>query len=976
MSRQPELFQDFRTAEAGPAVYCHQDFLQKIEDNRRGPVGKRASLLLERLAVDPRREFYKSTLGVNKGWRRSRLGGHGGSHFYAWWAPKGAPPLRELAEFDAVPDGAVFLRDIRHHDDHSELRPQSLTECYLPMGVRDLRGEEYAPSPLTTTQAQFTYSRQKVRIIKGYPGSGKTTALWHAADLNSHRAALYVTYSKDLAALAHTHFQRFAPAHKQFHVLTFSRLVRELAGVEKPPAPESEARDRFLRELGSLPPRVLGPWVDDRKALYDEIHANLIGAALPVAAGRFELCAKPRVPDRAYREQRRKFIGGAAADVVIDVVNTISRRQPNFHELFFPELAIAWAAALRLLQPRQGGIPAALLEFDCIAVDEAQDLTPIEALVVAQLAVATRERLRGTLTLLVAGDEAQTVRPTDFEWGWYHDMLHHLVGSPQEFKLGANLRSPRRIAHLINSVWGLYASMAKHDRPSGLREAEIEDEASDQIVYCAAAAGAELEQLLRAFSDREGLALISLADQLPGYVPSDLKARILTVSEAKGLDFQAVCILDPAETLRKISSSSERVRREAAVEPLTRRLAIDQLRVAVSRPTERIYFLDVMASDASRVRFMDFLRWAADDNEVSPAIPATLLKTLEEELLDPEERVRLCEIDARQFLDVKPEIAWARAKQAVSLLGRFGEKQSVSDVTVRRSANLTLAEVAFTLAMRETKLSAELGHPNLFDEAVRAARLADRMMLAVLLHDIGEIRREPTGPRVIAFFDAVRTEPEAVEPWMAMELAAHARDLLQILETALKNARTIPVILPLMPAAYKLYGVVDADQRYAALRREAIPQLLAANLPAAAWALIEEDPEATPEMKAQCLEEMKRYADAAAIYRAEGKLKDALRNYRAIPDVAKALELMREMGGEQASMEGLEWLAKLQKQLEKRPANFARTATAAEKQLLTTLLEAQLDGPRVKKAAKPRKPRKTAAKPRVKKRETPPRELF
>jgi hypothetical protein len=39
-----------------------------------------------------------------------------------------------------------------------------------------------------------------------------------------------------------------------------------------------------------------------------------------------------------------------------------------------------------------------------------------------------------------------------------------------------------------------------------------------------------------------------------------------------------------------------------------------------------------------------------------PVVPAVLLKTLEEEALDPEERFRLCESDARQFLSVKPSL--------------------------------------------------------------------------------------------------------------------------------------------------------------------------------------------------------------------------------------------------------------------------------------------------------------------------------
>ena len=130
---QPGLFEDFATAQPGNPLYCHQDFLQKVEENRNNPIGKRAAFLLQRLVVDETRLYYKSTRGVNKGWRRSRLGGSHGSHFYAWWAPKGAPPLKSEDSFTGTPDGAIFVRDIRHHDDHSELLPQALADHYLPI---------------------------------------------------------------------------------------------------------------------------------------------------------------------------------------------------------------------------------------------------------------------------------------------------------------------------------------------------------------------------------------------------------------------------------------------------------------------------------------------------------------------------------------------------------------------------------------------------------------------------------------------------------------------------------------------------------------------------------------------------------------------------------------------------------------------------------------------------------------------------
>jgi tetratricopeptide (TPR) repeat protein len=969
MSTQAELFEPFRTAEAGTVVFCHQDFLQKVHENRKTSVGKRASLLLERLVVDPRREFYKSTLGANKGWRRSRLGGNGGNHFYAWWAPQGAPPLRGAEEFDGAPEGAVFLRDIRHHDDHSELRPQSLAESYLAVTARDLRTEEYSPSPLTPAQAQFATARQRIRIIKGYPGSGKTTALWHAADQDSRRATLYVTYSPDLAALAQTHFRRFAPAHKEFHVLTFSRLLREITGEDTPVVPERESRERFLKELAALPPRVLGPWVDDRRALYDEIHANLVGAALPITIGRFTASEQPRVADRAYREQRRRYIGGATADAVLEVVNTIARRQPDYLGRFFPELVLAWKAVEQIRsRALEKSAARKLIEFDCIAVDEAQDLTPMETLLIAELSRLARERNRGEGTLLFAGDEAQTVRPTDFEWGWFHDILHHRAGSPQEFKLAVNLRSPRRIARLINAVWGLYSTIAKQDRPSGWREAEIEDESSDQLVYCAATRGAELEQLLRTFGNREGLAIICLADHIPDYVPADLKSRILTVNEAKGLDFQSVCILDPGERLQKILNVSERIRRDAEVEPLSRRLAIDQLRVAVSRPAERIYFLDVGASEKTGREILSFLKWASDGEEVAPAIPAAVVKTLEEELLEPEERVRLCEIDARQFLEVKPEMAWARAKQAVSLLGKEGMPRSVTDETVRQSAHLTQAQVSFVLAMRATRLARELGDPDLFQEAAAAARQAGRKHLSFMIGEVAMLTMGFVTSAMVSLLEQAQKYPQEVEPWFAMELKANAPYLLRELEKAASNPIHAVAVLPVLPAAYKLYDVLDGDERAAKLRRTGLQLMIQTKAYAQALQLLDQIPDASPHVKAECYEGMGRHREAAELYQTLSKQKEALRNYRAIPDAAKALALMKEMGGEQAAVESLEWMSELEKLIEKRPKNFARVASAAEKKRLTEMLEGQLDGPR-----KPRKPAVKRAAPRKKRTPTEPR---
>ena len=173
---------------------------------------------------------------------------------------------------------------------------------------------------------------------------------------------------------------------------------------------------------------------------------------------------------------------------------------------YFPELALAWRAAQGLAIGSHK-ISSDFLDYGCIAVDEVQDLTPLEVFVV--LALARNLNASGRYApILLAGDEAQTVRPTDFEWAWLNDMLHTTLSQPLEFKLSVNLRSPRRIADVVNRAWDFYDYLHKHDRPSGTGYAEIDDDSPDQILYAAVPA-AELPPLLLDLGRREGLALIA-----------------------------------------------------------------------------------------------------------------------------------------------------------------------------------------------------------------------------------------------------------------------------------------------------------------------------------------------------------------------------------------------------------------------------------------------------------------------------------
>lgn len=970
-NQQLALLEDFETSKPPNPLFCHQEFLEKLADHGRDAIGRRAAFLMQRLSVDVRRLHYKATAGINRGWRRSRLCGNHGSHFYAWWAPKNAAPLQEAGEFSEVPDGAIFLRDIRHHDDHSHLMPHSFQTHYMPVTVRDLRREEYSPLPWTQPQERFASGRHVVRLLKGHPGSGKTSALWHAADSAAAEHVLYVTYSGNLAALAREYFDRFCSSHKHFSVVTFSNLVRQIIGTDRPVAPSDEARQRFIRDLAPFA-RTLGAWAYSPTALYDELHAHLAGDALPVAVGRFAACNHARVPDKAYRERRTKSLGQAPVTAVLETAARLERlHATTLAERYFPELALAWQAVERLRSNHSGAAATAdfgLLNYDCIAVDECQDLTPLETWLIVELTTLARRRKRAPVPLLLAGDEAQTVRPTDFEWGWLSDLLHAQLGSPADYRLSANLRSPRRIATLVNRVWDLYAYVEKQERPSGSGYAEIEDDATDQILYCTATVGPELNDLLTALSTREGLAIITLEDEVPDYVPEAARKAVLTVSEAKGLDFHSVCVLDAGLRMEGVLRQDWRQRGDSDIADLRKRLAIDQLRVAVSRPAERLIWLDLDPSEKIVRQSIAFLNGGPVESGVSSCVPAALLKALEEDELDLEERVQRCQADARQYLQVKPEIAWSRAQQAVTLLGPINSPAAVTDQAARDGAHLTLAEICFTLGLRKTRLAPELGRPDPFAEACRAATNARRFGLAAMMDAIGSVERAGPDNRLEMLGELAQVLPRhksEIEPWLLLEIGPKAKSWIEELESALSNGPNAAILLRVLPPLYEALDAPDRAARTRRLQQRAIQLLIKDKQYAAALAALRAQPERQPKLEALCLQGVGDLRGAAQCHLMDGNLKEALLCYRTIPDLDEALKVVGEMG-EHPAAESLKWIAKVQRLVTERPENFTKTVTPAEKKLLQEMLEKALGVSRLKAA-----PRKAAKKSGVSKKRVP-----
>jgi tetratricopeptide (TPR) repeat protein len=633
---------------------------------------------------------------------------------------------------------------------------------------------------------------------------------------------------------------------------------------------------------------------------------------------------------------------------------------------YFPELALAWRAAQALTSGSRQ-VESTFLDYGCIAVDEVQDLTPLEAFVVLTLA-RRYSAGRGAASLLLAGDEAQTVRPTDFEWAWLNDMLHAMIGPPQEFKLTANLRSPRRIADVVNRVWDLYDYLHKQDRPSGTGYAEIDDDGPDQILY-AAIPRAELSPLLSSLSAHEGLALIAFDK---GNLPSEILPFVLSPAEAKGLDFHSICVLNGGSLLRHIVDD----RASAAVDILARRLAIDQLRVALSRPTERLLWIDA-APEAAMVKEVGRLLRPPTEIALHPITAEALLTCLEEEDLDLEDRLQRCQKDARQLLSVKPDLAWSRAHQAVGLLGLPGDLNRVTDPAARDATYLLLTEVCFQLGFRKKSLSPELGRLDLYQHAAEAARSAGKFLLASVMEAVGAAEQSQGQDRLNRIAFAVQEITQAREElpaWLIVEITPRAGFWLDELALHLEAGDNPVLAQEILPPFFDALGFPDAQARKDRLAQRSVQLLMKSGRHAQALAILERLPEGKPKLVAECYEETGQLAKAAAIWLRLGDRDKALKCYRSIPDFATALNLARQMDDHPARL-ALEWLAELDAVLARRPDNFNRTMTSPEKKLLESMLERGLGVQRRKPAAKNKAASagaKGAPRKRVTAKRTPP----
>jgi hypothetical protein len=828
-------------------------------------------------------------------WRRS---GVGGFHYYAWWFPTGGA--------GAPVDNGVAVRAVRHHDEMRPLAAGDL-QAYVPRRFGDLE-------PLTEEQERIVRSPARVRLVVGQPGTGKTGALIFAAiqeaiSLPPDAQLLYVTLSRRLADLAQEIMDGVERLDRRVRVVPFADLVAEWSGQASETAASDKDEERaFLRFAAGFAPRDLAVWGDSARALWAEVRAQALGRALPFSLRDLAASGGPIVDESTYRRMREPLIGAKAARAAWRAARLFVERRdlPSVQRE-------AWLALERL---RAGKLDPALAPLGGLIVDEIQDLTLLQ---IAVLVEATRRigELRNATTwsvqgersgrpydaaaplFMAAGDESQIVHPSGFDWGRCKDLLFDRLGTqPDEVSLRTSQRSAAPLVEVTNRTVLLYDELPREYRPRGSSHAEKTDAANGEVVLATADSGDDLIGWLDALADAPHTAIVvgehATRDILaPGGDGERFRDLTFTAGQIKGLDRQYVVVWDASRALARLRDEIESAHnRTHRPRYLVARTAIDELRVAVSRATETLVFLD--PPDATRDPLLAELATSGLAHQQSIRF---LRARLEERNADPRERARGFLEDAADLLDEDLDRALRTLVRVEAALAGLVDPEQRRDllergIEVRRRAAYALIqhhrfEEAAEQFDRLERVGRELGDET---QARQYQILGSRYRLAppgsdtvatelpgLLLTYLTALEALPAHQRSPRLYTLPRD-------WLAEATAArptNARQLRHLADSARRLA--------------DLSGE-DRDRRASqAASRALADALLATGAWADALTILTAQPTPPPEKVARCHEGLKAWRPAAEARLAAGQPIEALANYRRAGRFSEAAALAHQL---------------------------------------------------------------------------------
>jgi AraC-like DNA-binding protein len=880
-------------------IYAHQDVLAVIEE--RGGLSRRLNLVSSHLAAHGRTSVVKGCKDpVNRGWLRTPVAGN---NRYLWWVRHSSGP----ADGAGFPDGAIVLRAVRHHDDHAPLQVGEFAQDYAPITLTDLEDEAFIEQPWTPAQNDFIRSEASVRILIGNPGSGKTTALWRAVMASGGRNVLYLTWSDRLASKAKEHFDCFCGDN--VHVTT--RSIRNFWGTllrrDVPFVSPSDGLRLFAKTLRNINPTISGDWRKFEKCLHAEARAVVYGMAMSVPESDATSC----LTQADYLKIRKGELGPIAEKVprIVSEIGAVLKE-----ELWIPEL-VAAADVIRCLE--NSGVPESLADFDTIVVDEVQDLTRLELRALLKFHAFITGARGEAPRLFLAGDEGQTVVPTHFKWGGLKDMVEEALSElnpgrnhgdgVEETQLDSNLRCPRNVREVLDRASELYVKLRKQERPGNQAPPSEGDLHDARLLLTECTSEEEACILLAKLMEQPDLAVISLDSKFKKTIAKctngkEVIQRILSPDEAKGLEFQSVCLINPGSHLKSFDDS---IKKTMELDDLAARTSLDQFRVAVSRATGDLVFLDVKSNPPSLELSRKMLGKPIEMNSEG------LEEFFKENDSQPEDRVRSQLEAARAIADQDIRRGWSIACAAFRMLGDFSLTNGVADLSLRAEVGQEiLAQAALLLARTEDKSDEYAQVHEIVSEAAAESGLDNSeklfdafknwIQLGINTHHVSSSKR------AVELLVCVASAGPSAD-WLRPSIRAVAQRLRTDMNAAANCKNAAHHFTSDVAQWHEITGEIgDTTKMVIELRTKAYETLVGAKNLMAAEAILALVPD-DPRLNGMLHEAHGRHREAALCFETVQDYDAALRNWRADGKWENALT---HASGEDAMK--LKWLADLE----------------------------------------------------------------
>jgi len=908
-------------------VIAHNDFFEWfISDSSPQNLVKNARFVLRNLISRGYSPGAKSVTGKGKGWLRAGLGGNNGFHFYLWFAVHGG----EIGTEIGLKPGEVAVRIVRHHDETSDaLNPQARSEYdnFLP---NDIEGK-IEDSVYTEAQVKAAITSPcSIQILKGYPGSGKTSALWLSGTHTENQTVMYITYSKRLATTADDYFRSFRPESSDIFVMTFPELVNEFGDFSKDAYVNTNPSDgaKMLEDI--LPRRAdqLGKWYDRFDELYAELHAYAAGRSLPIDANNLPATNTPLLDADKYFALRRDAVGVAAAG---DIKKILQKLEKEKHiKKLFPGPYLSREALEDINEPPLDRY----LNVRTVLVDEVQDLTPMEALflfnVVARIGCSSGQMPR----LVLAGDESQTDRPTAFSWAELKNLATAVFGkevSIEDTQLEQNLRSPRQIAGFVEATRQQYALLNKDERPSGLIQTQVDEERSGRLVYCSLQSDAEFNDLIETFENLPHSCIVYPGFNLPEDIDKSEKSNdvLYTAEQVKGLDFEHVVLVDAGRRQQDLLQLNVERTKDPSLTGTFRTMA-DQYRVASSRASENLILIDRDGQD----RFEDIYNFCQGRIDLElEQLTYEDLPTLFVDDDDPENTIRALISDTYQLLETQTQRAIRKSRTIQKNLNRYALSMTPSKEIVDEVHRVQ--GVAALVGLLDPEEYPSLKNDELRDAAKLHFREIKLESLFNSINDLAGLDSSWASPRTLKVLNTSIANLEKISRDIPEVRRGQIRIILKWLDDLAE--KDVPT-----EEETTRKVVLQAQEMVSALSSEAQYLVAQFDKTRTAWAkqcLTRRKPELALEiaigmttrdvpLEAECYVANGNFSSASQCYETLGDMEKAIEFARQIPDVDRALNLAESSRSE--SLATLQWLKSAQNLFESRKDENAGKLTTAE----------------------------------------------